>query len=181
MQQLVGWSVVSEGQYDLFFLTISTAVLFSALITFHTLGVDDFTYIPSRSIFTGHTGTWDEGRGCTLEIVISVASLFLDSSALSAKIGAFGVCFAIIRHSPQLCTGSTYTVSSWKRNIKTRFASKTPLINAKRGSILSILCLMLVSLEFLVAAPEPFLCINSFALCLWSLALDSLSARLLQT
>jgi hypothetical protein len=39
------------------------------------------------------------------------------------------------------------------------------LINAKRGSILSILCLMLVSLEFLVAAPEPFLCINNLALC----------------
>jgi hypothetical protein len=29
------------------------------------------------------------------------------------------------------------------RNIKTRFASKMLLINAKRGSILSILCLML--------------------------------------
>jgi T-complex protein 1 subunit beta len=49
--------------------------------------------------------------------------------------------------------------------LKLEFASKTPLINAKRGSILSILCLMLVSLEFLVAAPEPFLCINNFALC----------------
>jgi hypothetical protein len=35
-----------------------------------------------------------------------------------------------VRHSPQLCTSSTYTASSWKRNIKTRFASKTPLINA---------------------------------------------------
>jgi hypothetical protein len=43
------------------------------------------------------------------------------------------------------------------------------------------LCLMLVSLEFLVAAPEPFLCINNFALYPSSLALDSLSARLLQT
>jgi hypothetical protein len=43
------------------------------------------------------------------------------------------------------------------------------------------LCFMLVSLEFLVAAPEPFLCINNLALCPWSLALDSLSARLLQT
>jgi hypothetical protein len=32
-------------------------------------------------------------------------------------------------------------------------------------AILSILCLMLVSLEFIVAAPEPFLCINSLALC----------------
>jgi hypothetical protein len=86
-----------------------------------------------------------------------------------------------IRHSPQLCNSSTYTASSWKRNIKTRFASKTTLINAKRGLILSILCLMLVSLEFLVAAPEPFLCINNLELCPWSLALDSLSARLLQT
>jgi hypothetical protein len=38
------------------------------------------------------------------------------------------------------------------------------------------LCLMLVSLEFLVAAPEPFLCINNFALCPSSLALHSLSA-----
>jgi hypothetical protein len=38
------------------------------------------------------------------------------------------------------------------------------LINAERGSILSILCLMLVSLEFLVAASEPFLCINNLAL-----------------
>jgi hypothetical protein len=86
-----------------------------------------------------------------------------------------------IRHSPQLCTSSTYTASSWKQNIKTRFASKTLLINAKRGSISSILCLMLVSLEFLGAAPQPFLCINNLALCPWSLALDSLSARLLQT
>jgi hypothetical protein len=36
---------------------------------------------------------------------------------------------------------------------------------AKRGSILSNFCLMLVSLEFFVAAPEPFLCINNLALC----------------
>jgi hypothetical protein len=50
-------------------------------------------------------------------------------------------------------------------NIKTRFNSKTPVINAKRGSILSILCLMLALLEFLVAAPEPFLCINNVAVC----------------
>jgi hypothetical protein len=28
-----------------------------------------------------------------------------------------------------------------------------------------ILCLLLVSLEFLVAAPEPFLCINNVAVC----------------
>jgi hypothetical protein len=39
---------------------------------------------------------------------------------------------------------------------------------------------MLVSLEFFFAAPGPFLCINNLALCPSSLALDSLSARLLQ-
>jgi hypothetical protein len=39
----------------------------------------------------------------------------------------------------------------------------TKLLNAKRGSILSILCFLLVSLEFLVAAAEPFLCINNVA------------------
>jgi hypothetical protein len=36
---------------------------------------------------------------------------------------------------------------------------------AKRGSILSILCLLLVLLEILVAAPESFLCVNNVAVC----------------
>jgi hypothetical protein len=58
-----------------------------------------------------------------------------------------------------------YFESASKQNLNTAQLCITPLINAKRGEILSILCLMLVSLVILVAAPEPFLCINNVAVC----------------